>query len=72
MTILLVFTTLNLYILVMKDEKYPHNLKISSRLQKVLDQLESVEIFDSNRIGKTKSHPMGIGANDEREIPPKS
>ena len=72
MTILLVFTASNLYILVMNDEQYSHNLKISSRLQKVLDQLETVEIFDSNRIGKAKSSPMGIGANDERKIPPKS
>lgn len=54
MTIYLVKFLFTLYILVMKEAKKLLNTNISKHLSQVLDQLESVVIFDKNICQKAK------------------
>lgn len=56
MTIYLVYKQFNLYILVMNTDKNPENIRISKRLETLLDQLESVTIFDKENCEHTSKY----------------
>lgn len=75
MTIYLVKLIFTLYILVMDKDKYLQNINISGRLSLVLDQLESLSIFEPNSCGsrlKQTLKSVPENGSDEKEVPPNS
>ena len=68
MTNYLVNRILNLYLLVMSEDNKTPKPNISKRLRLVLDQLESVNIFDKDFCGTRNS--VQENESHEKKIPP--